>query len=215
MASDPLRERLAELSDDEIDEFYGRWTRRTPEQARAILDGLDVPWWIVGGWAIEAATGRRREHADLDLAILERDLPVVHSHLRATHHVWFVGSGSLCPVLDDAQRPPSWAGQMWVRADATSPWELDIIVTPDDEGRWVFKRDPRVVEDLEQVTWIHSDGLRYQRPEVTLAFKAAHARPKDDVDFEAARPHLDPPAVAWLAETIERLHPGHRWLDVL
>lgn len=109
-------------------------------------------------------------------------------------------------------RSPPWAGQVWIRNDAAAPWLLDIVVTPDSHGRWVFRRDPTVVADLADVTWIADDGIIYQKPEVTLAFKARHARTKDDADLKAVLPMLAPSAKTWLADTIERLHPGHHWL---
>jgi len=95
------------------------------------------------------------------------------------------------------------------------PVLLDVIVSPERDGRWVFRRDPDVVEDVDRVTWRADDGIVYQTPEVTLAFKAALARPKDDADLEAALPRLDAAAVGWLTDTVARLHPGHRWLERL
>ena len=50
------------------------------------------------------------------------------------------------------------------------------------------------------------------RPEVVLLFKAKHAREKDDGDFDAALPHLEPERRRWLADALELVHPGHRWL---
>lgn len=76
-------------------------------------------------------------------------------------------------------------------------------------------RDPTVVEDLDQVTWVAGDGLTYQRPEITLGFKAALARPKDDADLDAVLPRLGAEPRRWLADTVAGLHPGHPWLDRL
>jgi hypothetical protein len=39
---------------------------------RRLLAGLDLPVWVVGGWAIEAFTGARREHQDLDVTFFRR-----------------------------------------------------------------------------------------------------------------------------------------------
>jgi len=93
------------------------------------------------------------------------------------------------PLLVVDQHLPPWLNQIWVRERATGPWLLDIIGTPDSNGRWVFRRDPTYVNDIDQVTWTASDGITYQNPEITLAFKAAHARAKDTADLEAALPN--------------------------
>ena len=38
------------------------------EQLVDFMAGFDRPWWIVGGWSIEAFTGVPREHEDVDLS---------------------------------------------------------------------------------------------------------------------------------------------------
>ena len=66
--------------DDEDREFYrwyGPWDSLTPHEVARLLTGLAAPWWIVGGWAIEAFTGRSRAHEDIDVAFFKADLPVV------------------------------------------------------------------------------------------------------------------------------------------
>ena len=41
---------------------------------RSLLSDLTVPYWIAGGWAIDLAVGRvTRDHADVDVMLLERD----------------------------------------------------------------------------------------------------------------------------------------------
>ena len=52
---------------------YERWAPLTPVEVLDVLDGFDRPWWIVGGWATEAATGYRREHEDTDMSLMLRD----------------------------------------------------------------------------------------------------------------------------------------------
>ena len=40
----------------------------------SLLSRLTVPYWIIGGWAIDLAVGRvTRDHADVDVMLLERD----------------------------------------------------------------------------------------------------------------------------------------------
>ncbi len=47
--------------------LYGRWEPFDLAQAAAFMDGFDRPWWVVGGWAVDAFTGVRREHDDVDV----------------------------------------------------------------------------------------------------------------------------------------------------
>ena len=118
-----------------------------PAEARDLLDGLPVPWWVAGGWAIEAFTGVAREHEDIDLSIFRRDLPAVRRHLE----------GGLAPVggVRAGPDPPgartarclTYAEQVWVREHALAPWRGEFVLNADVDGRWQFKRDPSVVGD--------------------------------------------------------------------
>lgn len=214
MVDEVLAQRLAELDDAEFERLYGPLARLSPDDGAALLDGFDRPWWVAGGWSLEVFTGAGRDHDDLDIGMFGKDLPAFVDHFSATHDVWIAGSGSLCPLLSPEQPLPRWANQVWVRESATGPWLLDVIMSPDRDGRWVFRHDPDVVEDLDTVTLVR-DGITYQTPEVTLAFKSKNMRTKDQADFDAALPLLDADATRWLAETVSRLHPGHTWLDRL
>jgi hypothetical protein len=71
-----------------------------------------------------------------------------------------------------------------------------------------------VVLPLEAVVW-DLDGIRYQQPQIVLAFKALAHRGKDTGDLERAWPLMDEAQRAWLRSTVARLHPGHSWLRSL
>lgn len=79
---------------------------------------------------------------------------------------------------------------------------------------WIYKRDSRISRPVEEILW-HVDGIPYLRPEVQLLHKAGGFRPKDQVDFDATWPLLEPADRHWLREALELTRPGHRWLDVL
>lgn len=205
------------MDDDEV-EFrrrYGDWRRVTPRDAAALLQDIGIPWWVAGGWALEAYTGVARRHEDIDVAFFRTDLAAVRAHFAATHHLWAAGDGALRPVTDERPELPDWAEQMWVREHAHAPWLLDLLANPGDVGGWIFKRDVTVVRPLAEVTWVGADGVRYLSPEVVLAYKAKLDRPKDHADLDAVLPRLDGAARDWLAATVERLHPGHAWLPLL
>ena len=54
--------------DREFFDLYGPWDSLDPADLQALMAGFDEPWWIVGGHAIDAFTGTRRPHEDVDLA---------------------------------------------------------------------------------------------------------------------------------------------------
>ncbi|WP_154402679.1 nucleotidyltransferase domain-containing protein [Nocardioides speluncae] len=210
-------ERSAEEQADEDAFFalYGAWAPLTPTQVAAELAGFDRPWWVVGGWAIEAATGYQREHEDTDISLLSSDVPAFVEFLKGRWHVWNNVGGVLHPLGDRWPTVDEPASQLWLRADATSPWVLDVPLTPADNGRWSNKRLPDHVADVSDVTWMADDGIRYLAPEIVLLFKSSLARPKDEPDFEATLAVLSPDRRAWLRAAIEDLTPRHPWLERL
>jgi hypothetical protein len=210
-----VRTAAEEAEEDAFLRLYGAWDPLTPVQVADLLRAFDRPWWIVGGWAVEAASGRRREHEDVAVSMLACDVPALYHHLKADWHVWNNNGGVLHPLTDERPEPSEPVNQLWVRKDATSPWVMDVILIGDRDGQWVSRREPTHVAPVEDVTWVHSDGVRYQRPEIVLLHKAEKARPKDERDLRAAWPHLDEAARRWLLETLARLYPQHAWLALL
>ncbi len=203
---------VATMDDAELEAIYGPFAGLDPQEASRLLDGFPRPWWIGGGWAIEVFTGVSRPHEDLDICISSTDVPEVVTHFKGTHYVWAVGSGSLRPLTEPDDPVPDWAGQLWVREAAYQPWLLDFLLSPVADGVWAFKRDISITLPFEDATWVADDGIRYERPEVALLYKARHNRPKDLADLEVALPLVDRAAVDWLRSALTGANPGHPWL---
>ena len=195
--------------------LYGRWQPMTPAEMAHELEGFDRPWWVVGGWSIEAATGYRREHEDTDVSILSCDVPAFVEHVKDRWHVWNNVGGVLHPLGDRWPTVEEPDSQLWLRADASSPWVVDMPLTPTVDGLWTNKRIPEHVAPLDEVTWVAGDGIRYVLPEIALVYKAAARRPKDEADFEATLPVLTEDRRAWLRETLGGYLPDHPWLSRL
>jgi hypothetical protein len=79
----------------------------------------------------------------------------------------------------------------------------------------VFLRDERIRVPAEELILHTHDGIPYVRPDVALLFKAKTTRPKDEADFTVVLPALDDDQRGWLADALELVHPGHRWLGAL
>lgn len=105
--------------------------------------------------------------------------------------------------------------QTWVREPGTGKWRLDVMREPWEGDTWVFRRDLRVRLPLSRVIAQTKEGIPYAQPEIALLFKAKAARPKDDDDFAALLPLLDPARRRWLEEALTMVHPGHSWLPSL
>ncbi len=179
------------------------------------MDGFGRPWWVVGGWAIEAATGYRREHEDLDVSMLACDVPAFVEFMEGRWHVWNNVGGVLRPLVGEWGNLEEPGSQLWLCADASAPWVVDVPLTPDADGRWANKFLPDHDDDVEKVTWVAGDGIRYLLPEIVLVYKARLRRGKDEPDFEARVPTLTRARREWMRRAVEQLVPDHPWLDRL
>jgi len=196
-------------------DLYGAWRPMEPSEFAEEMSGFDRPWWVVGGWAIEAATGYRREHEDTDVSMLVCDVPAFVEFMKGRWHVWNNVGGVLHPLGDRWATVDEPASQLWLRSDAASPWIVDIPLTPDADGLWTNKFLPGHVAPVEEVTWLGSDGIRYLLPEIVLVFKARLGRAKDEPDFEATLPTLTRQQRAWMREALAAVVPHHHWLGRL
>lgn len=195
--------------------LYGPWVQHTPASAAVIFGGFPAPWWISGGWAIEAFTGVSREHDDVDVTIFRRDLGALRAQLAGRFDLWAAGSGQLRPIDDRRPHVPPWSGQVWMREHALAPWQLDVLLNPGSHGQWIFKRDHTVTRTFDEATWVGKDGLRYLRPELVLAHKVKLRRAKDDRDLASALPRLNGSARTWLTSYVRTADPDHPWADQL
>jgi hypothetical protein len=212
-------ERAAAWEPDEEDraflDVYGPWDPLTPTQVSELMADYPAPWWIVGGHAIEAFTGVRRMHEDVDLVIFARDVPAFRTQVGESFHLWSNFGGTFRLIDDKHPDPLDPNSQIWVRRNARSPWVLDCILNPDVAGRWQSRREADHVADLDEVTWVAGDGIHYLNPEITLFFKAARHRVKDEIDLDNAWPLLSDQQRAWLRDAVRRYDREHPWNERL
>lgn len=190
--------------------LYGVWSPLDPEQAKATFDPTGLEWWVAGGWAIEAFTGVHRHHEDIDVSLWRRDVAAIVRAFSGTYDVWAAGSGRLSPLVGKDVELPEDADQVWLREHALAPWRADCVLNPDRDGRWVHRREPTWDTPLADITFLQ-DGVRYLNPEIALGYKAKADRPKDRRDLDAALPLMSEEQRGWLAEFLDRVHPGHAW----
>ncbi|GAB20687.1 hypothetical protein GOEFS_124_00190 [Gordonia effusa NBRC 100432] len=177
---------------------YGDWAMLTPDDVPAILDGFGSPWWIAGGWAIDAFVGSCREHDDIDVCIYRDDVEEFCRVLAGRFHLWSAGPAGLRPITDGVALHPD-ADQIWMRENAQSPWLLDVLVTRP--------------EDRRGTRWKAGDGISYMSPEFVLCFKAKYLRDKDIDDFNRTWPLLTPDARRVVHDYLRANHPEHQWLS--
>lgn len=202
------------MDHDEIVRLYGPWRPRTADDVAELLRDYPGPWWIAGGWAIEAFTGVPRPHGDIDASIPRDDVGSLRKHLRGRLDVWAADSGTLTPLVAEDARIADSCNSLWLRPSGAAPWEYDVLLQPVRDGQWTYRRDSRITLPLAEALWSR-DGISYLRPELQLLYKAPGLRPQDQRDFDVCRPLLGEGAIAWLREALETAHPEHPWLRIL
>lgn len=205
-----LPEGVTHWDGPDLEAWSGAWT---PQEAAAHLEGVGVPWCVVGGWAIDLFLGRQtREHEDLEIAVLRDDFATVRDHLSAFRfHVVGPGEGR---VLAAGDSPPADRFQNWLEDEAAGLWRMDVMLEKGDREMWAFRRDDSITAPRADMIGVR-DGVRFLQPHGQLLYKAKLMRPKDEADFAACVPHMTADARAWLSQALARAHPGHDWIAKL
>jgi Aminoglycoside-2''-adenylyltransferase len=189
-----------------------RWDPWSPREVAHRLEGVDVPWYVLAGWALDLFQGRQmRRHDDIEIGVPADRFDPIRAAL-AEFELFVVGGGRTWPLTDEALASHR---QTWVREPATDCWRLDVVREPWSGDVWVFQRDPRIRVHGSQLVSVTDDGIPYAQPEVVLLFKAKAPRPKDEDDFRRTLPGLDDERRRWLAGALELVHPSHHWIEEL
>ena len=200
-----------ELSEEEFQSIYGPVQPLSPAEASVLLAGAPFRWWIVGGWSTELGLTPRREHTDLELSVAREDLDALRERL-VDYHFWDTHAGTLTFLKPGMGIPGEDHEQVWIRRDASSPWILDVLLTPVDGDTWIYKRERRLTRPIGEVV-IKRDGVPFQRPEIALLFKARRRAARDEQDFAAIVPGLSSDERSWLRDAIALTEPADNpWL---
>lgn len=190
---------------------WGVWDHVPLEALLAELDGLTVPWWIAGGYAIDAFAGTgRRDHDDIDVSLFHADHLAVQRYLNAWDMHCADPPGTLRPWEQGETLPPH-VHDIWARGDEHDAWRFQLMLNPGGPDELVFRRDVRVRAPLREATFI-KDGVRYLAPEWQLLFKSRGLRDKDEKDFHDCLPVMGIEQKRWLSDALAMTAPGHEWL---
>ena len=143
----------------------------------SLFSGLTAPYWIAGGWAIDLAVGRvTRDHADVDVMLLDRDRHALWDDL-PEDEVQITGRDK------EPRRLTLHSQNLLLPAE--------VFLAEADGTFWVHRRGAfRVQRPLADITR-YRDGIPFLAPEVVLLFKARSKAEKDQHDVETALPVRD------------------------
>lgn len=188
----------------------GAWAAWPPIVLARRLAGVDLPWYVAGGWALDLFRGEQtREHHDIEIAVpADRFADVARRFPDCEFYV--AGDGQIVRLSDRAMREHH---QTWAREQTTGAWRFDVFREPHDGDTWICRRDPRIRRPYGQLIQHDRDGIPYLAPEIVLLFKAKAPREKDNSDLQAVLPLLSAGQRSWLCEGLDLVHPGHAWRE--
>lgn len=195
------------------------WNPLTPRETARLFAGWDRFWCIAGGWSIDLNAGRvSREHEDVDVIVLRRDLGALHPQLPGWELWVSWPPGTLGPWAP-GEPIPERAHDIWCREAGAERWRSQLMVMDHDDANWIFRRDRSVGGPLASLAR-RIDGIPVIAPEIQLLYKGnttnrAGRRLKDDADFQTILPHLTPEQRRWLREQLASREPDHPWLPLL
>lgn len=183
-------------------------------EVASLMSGFDRPWFIAGGWAIDLFLRRvTRDHEDVDVAILRRDQRDLRAYL----------AGWELETVVEGRRVP-WPEAEWLnlpiheihgRRPEGAPREIEFLLNEARDDDWIFRRDARIARPLSKARLVTRSGIPFLGPAIVLLYKAKDPTPKDDADFDRARPRLGFARRLWLRGALETCHPGHPWIERL
>ncbi|MFJ6573317.1 nucleotidyltransferase domain-containing protein [Streptomyces sp. NPDC091292] len=191
---------------------WGPWEPAQLSDVAALFAVARVPWWIAGGYAVELAVGRRiRDHGDIDVLLLRRDQLTAQDVLPAWEW-WAADPPGMLRPWRRGEALPCGVHDIWCRPGPGEPWRIQVMLDESDGDEWVSRRCEGVRRGVSGLGVRSADGVPYLAPEVQLYYKAEAPRPKDELDFAAVLPLLDPVQRNWLADALgEAYGAGHPW----
>jgi hypothetical protein len=188
-----------------------RWEALTPQQVAELLRGIDIPWWIAGGWALDLFMGRQtRAHNDIEISVFRGDEDRVRHHL-VDWEFFIVESGTLTSWPSGAPLPGA-SHELWCRERGRDAWQLEMLIEEREGERWAYRRNPRIGAHSRDIGRLTGEGIPYIRPDIQLLYKSKASRGVDESDLLAVLPRLDAAQRATLSAWISATDPTHRWL---
>src|SRR5262249_46130893 len=104
------------------------WEPLLPAHAAKLLSGVEMSWWIAGGWAIDLFLGRTtRDHADMDIAIARSCQPEMAQAFNGWD-IHVASNGILTSWTAGDWLEGGRRHQFWARPHPSARWTLELLL---------------------------------------------------------------------------------------
>ena len=183
----------------------GRWRNTSPHELVDWLAGVDMPWGIAGGWALDLWQGTvTREHSDIEIACFRSDLPQLLPTMQAFEIV--VAQNKVLTPWRANDPLPDGPFSLWLRRHGEPLWDFEIVAESRRDNLWVYQREVSVTLPPDEV-FLQLGLFPIVRPEIQLLYKCKEPRPKDVDDLACCVPMLDAQGYRWLRDAVTVAHP--------
>lgn len=206
-------------------------------QVKSFLSGLQIPWAVCGGFALDLFLGREiRKHSDIDICVFEKDRDKIIDYMLSNH--WYVfqflGQGKVRPLsigdLSDSGRNlmclkegcnlvkfyPCEENSVLLHEFYHTGIErldyLEFLFNYVRENDFIFSQEFNLTRDMRKAI-LYNNGIPYIAPELALLYKSSRAEnPEYQYDYKITIPRLDEEQLLWFYNSLEQLYPqGHLW----
>jgi len=186
------------------------------EVTAQLLVDLSVPWFFCGGWAVDLFVGATsRPHKDVDVAIWRRDQLAVQRYLSARGWRLEKAINGELILWEPGEYIELPTHVIWCKRQGAQPSFVEVLFNEIDGATFCFRRDSTVRRALNSAVVHLESGYSVLAPEICLLYKAPYDEEEHDADFYCVLPYMNPDQCAWLRAGLEKLNPGHRWLEAL
>jgi hypothetical protein len=194
---------------------YDQWNPLSVAEVAETFAEAPFTWGLAGGYCVEQFFGRSiRLHGDIDVVVYRDEQLLVQQWL-AGWQLYAADPPGVLRRWHKAEFLPYGIHDIWGHRIGSTAWQMQIMLDEIDGEEWFSRRSAQIRGRRTDLI-VHYHGLPCLRIEVQLLYKAKGRRPKDELDFQACLPLLNPAAKCWLEENLRLLYPdGHPWLNVL
>ncbi len=197
------------------DILHKNWRPLSVTQVAGLFGDAPFAWCLAGGYAIERFVGVViRPHDDIDIIVFRDEQLRLQDWLGSWRLYVADPPGTLRQWYKDEFLPVG-VHDIWGHQAGVDAWQMQIMLMEAEGSEWYSRRNPLVRgERANLMTLI--DGVPCIRLEIQLLYKSRNPRTKDQQDFYACLPMLNPQAKHWLRQNLTLLYPeGHDWLALL